>query len=118
MTIVTHLGFPRIGARRELKQALESHWRGETDADTLRAQARQLRAQHWQLQRDAGVDIPPSNDFSLYDHVLDTAFAFDAIPERYRPLLDDEPLAAYFADGTWPPGRRRRRARAGNDQVV
>jgi len=97
MTIVTHLGFPRIGARRELKQALESHWRGETDADTLRAQARQLRAQHWQLQLDAGIDIPPSNDFSLYDHVLDTAFAFDAIPERYRPLLHEEPLAAYFA---------------------
>lgn len=97
MTIVTHLGFPRIGARRELKQALESHWRGETDADTLRAQARQLRARHWQLQRDAGVDIPPSNDFSLYDHVLDTAFTFDAIPDRYRPLLDTDPLAAYFA---------------------
>jgi len=97
MTIVTHLGFPRIGARRELKQALESHWRGDTDADTLRAQARQLRAAHWQLQVDAGVDVPPSNDFSLYDHVLDTAFAFDAIPERYRPLLQGDPLAAYFA---------------------
>jgi len=97
MTIVTHLGFPRIGARRELKQALESHWRGDIDADTLRAQARLLRARHWQLQVDAGVDVPPSNDFSLYDHVLDTAFAFDAIPDRYRPLLHAEPLAAYFA---------------------
>jgi len=97
MTIVTHLGFPRIGARRELKQALENHWRGETDADTLRAQGRQLRARHWQLQRDAGVDIPPSNDFSFYDHVLDTAFAFDAIPTRYRTLLQPDPLAAYFA---------------------
>jgi 5-methyltetrahydropteroyltriglutamate--homocysteine methyltransferase len=97
MTIVTHPGFPRIGARRELKQALESHWRGETGADTLREQARQLRARHWRQQREAGVDIPPSNDFSLYDHVLDTAFAFDAIPERYRPLLDPDPLAAYFA---------------------
>lgn len=97
MTNVTHLGFPRIGARRELKQALESHWRGETSADTLRARAEALRAHHWQLQREAGVDVPPSNDFSLYDHVLDTAFAFDAIPERYRPLLEPEPLAAYFA---------------------
>ncbi len=97
MTIVTHLGFPRIGARRELKQALENHWRGETGPETLREQARQLRARHWQRQREAGVDVPPSNDFSLYDHVLDTAFGFDAIPERYRPLLDPEPLAAYFA---------------------
>ncbi|MDG2526975.1 5-methyltetrahydropteroyltriglutamate--homocysteine S-methyltransferase [Stenotrophomonas sp. HITSZ_GD] len=97
MTIVTHLGFPRIGARRELKQALESHWRGETGPEVLREQARQLRARHWRMQRAAGVDVPPSNDFSLYDHVLDTAFAFDAIPERYRPLLEPEPLAAYFA---------------------
>ncbi|KRG49272.1 5-methyltetrahydropteroyltriglutamate--homocysteine methyltransferase [Stenotrophomonas panacihumi] len=97
MTIVTHPGFPRIGARRELKQALESHWRGDTGADALREQARQLRARHWQQQREAGVDVPPSNDFSLYDHVLDTAFAFDAIPARYRPLLEPDPLAAYFA---------------------
>jgi len=97
MTSVTNLGFPRIGARRELKRALESHWRGESDAAQLQATAAGLRARHWKLQREAGVDLPPSNDFSLYDHVLDTAFLFDAIPERYRALAERDPLAAYFA---------------------
>ncbi|MCD9085554.1 5-methyltetrahydropteroyltriglutamate--homocysteine S-methyltransferase [Stenotrophomonas sp. SY1] len=97
MTSVTNLGFPRIGARRELKHALESYWRDETDAAQLQATAAALRARHWQLQHEAGVDVPPSNDFSLYDHVLDTAVLFDAIPERYRALAEHNPLAAYFA---------------------
>jgi 5-methyltetrahydropteroyltriglutamate--homocysteine methyltransferase len=97
MTIVTNLGFPRIGARRELKRALESHWQGQSSAAQLQDSARELRARHWRLQTDAGVDVPPSNDFSLYDHVLDTAVLFDAIPERYRALTDADPLAGYFA---------------------
>ncbi|MGV8959872.1 MAG: 5-methyltetrahydropteroyltriglutamate--homocysteine S-methyltransferase [Stenotrophomonas sp.] len=97
MTTVTNLGFPRIGAKRELKLALESHWRGETSAAQLQATAAELRQRHWQLQRDAGVDVAPSNDFSLYDHVLDTACLFDAIPQRYRELAQRDPLAAYFA---------------------
>ncbi|MFT3763785.1 MAG: 5-methyltetrahydropteroyltriglutamate--homocysteine S-methyltransferase [Pseudoxanthomonas sp.] len=97
MTTVTNLGFPRIGARRELKQALEAYWRGETDAAALQATARELRLRHWRLQRDAGADVVPCNDFSLYDHVLDTAFLFDAIPQRYRALADADPLAGYFA---------------------
>jgi 5-methyltetrahydropteroyltriglutamate--homocysteine methyltransferase len=97
MTIVTNLGFPRIGARRELKHALESYWRGETDAAQLQATAAELRARHWRLQRDAGVDVPPSNDFSLYDQVLDTAVLFDAIPQRYRALAQRAPLDGYFA---------------------
>lgn len=97
MTIVTNLGFPRIGARRELKRALESHWRGETGAAQLQDTARELRARHWRLQREAGADLPPSNDFSLYDQVLDAAFLFDAIPGRYRALADADPLAGYFA---------------------
>ena len=97
MTIVTNLGFPRIGARRELKWALERHWSGQDDAASLLATAAALRARHWKLQIAAGVDVPPSNDFSLYDHVLDTACLFDAIPARYRTLAEREPLAAYFA---------------------
>ncbi|WP_434031823.1 5-methyltetrahydropteroyltriglutamate--homocysteine S-methyltransferase [[Pseudomonas] boreopolis] len=97
MTIVTNLGFPRIGARRELKRALESHWQGQASAAQLQDSARELRARHWRLQVEAGVDVPPSNDFSLYDHVLDTAVLFDAIPERYRALADADPLAGYFA---------------------
>ncbi|ADV28319.1 5-methyltetrahydropteroyltriglutamate/homocysteine S-methyltransferase [Pseudoxanthomonas suwonensis 11-1] len=97
MTLTTNLGFPRIGPRRELKQALEAHWRGEMPATQLLDTARQLRARHWRLQREAGIDLPPSNDFSLYDQVLDTAFLFDAIPRRYRALVDAAPLAGYFA---------------------
>ncbi|WP_440976383.1 5-methyltetrahydropteroyltriglutamate--homocysteine S-methyltransferase [Pseudoxanthomonas winnipegensis] len=97
MTSVTNLGFPRIGPRRELKHALERYWKGEDSADALQATAAALRAQHWQLQRQAGADVLPSNDFSLYDHVLDTAFLFDALPQRYRALADADPLAGYFA---------------------
>ena len=96
MTQIGNLGFPRIGARRELKRAVEAHWRGG-DAATLQATARELRLRHWTLQREAGVDLPPSNDFSLYDQVLDAAFCVDAIPGRYRALADADPLAGYFA---------------------
>ncbi|WP_282297564.1 5-methyltetrahydropteroyltriglutamate--homocysteine S-methyltransferase [Stenotrophomonas sp. PS02289] len=97
MTTVTNLGFPRIGAKRELKRALEAYWSGQSSAQSLLDTAATLRATHWRLQRDAGVDAPPSNDFSLYDQVLDTAFLFDAIPARYRALADADPLAGYFA---------------------
>ena len=97
MTLTTNLGFPRIGARRELKHAVESHWRGESSAAQLQATARELRARHWKLQADAGIELPASNDFSLYDQVLDTAFLFDAVPQRYRALADADPLAGYFA---------------------
>ncbi len=97
MTTVANLGFPRIGAKRELKQALEAYWRAETTPLQLEEQAAELRARHWRLQREAGVDIVPCNDFSLYDQVLDTAFLLDAIPARYRALTDRDPLAGYFA---------------------
>jgi 5-methyltetrahydropteroyltriglutamate--homocysteine methyltransferase len=97
MTRVTNLGFPRIGARRELKHALESHWRGDTTAEQLRQTASELRQRHWRKQREAGVDLPPSNDFSLYDQMLDTALLFDAVPARYRPVFDADPLAGQFA---------------------
>ena len=97
MATLSNLGFPRIGARRELKHALEAFWRGDSSSQQLLDTASQLRRRHWQLQHEAGADIVPCNDFSLYDHVLDTAFLFDAIPERYRALADDDPLAGYFA---------------------
>jgi len=97
MSLVTCSGFPRIGLKRELKRALESHWRGDSHADALLDTARSLRQRHWQLQRDAGADVVPCNDFSLYDHVLDTAVLFDAIPARYRPIFDESHLDGYFA---------------------
>jgi len=97
MAILSNLGFPRIGARRELKHALEAYWRGDSSSQQLLDTAALLRRRHWQIQRDAGAEVVPCNDFSLYDQVLDTAFLFDAIPDRYRALADTDPLAGYFA---------------------
>ncbi len=97
MSHVTYSGFPRIGLKRELKRSLESHWRGETSEKALLDTARTLRRRHWQLAVDAGADVVPCNDFSLYDHVLDTAVLFDAIPSRYRPVFAENPLDGYFA---------------------
>ncbi len=83
--IATHtLGFPRIGPRRQLKRALETYWRGESDEAALQAVAREIRLGNWRLQKQAGIDLPASNDFSLYDHVLDTACLVGALPRRFR----------------------------------
>jgi 5-methyltetrahydropteroyltriglutamate--homocysteine methyltransferase len=97
MALVTTLGFPRIGLKRELKHAVESYWRGESQAAALLAMAAALRRRHWQLQAEAGADVVPCNDFSLYDQTLDTAVLFDAIPARYRPVFAQSPLDGYFA---------------------
>ncbi|TPG11774.1 5-methyltetrahydropteroyltriglutamate--homocysteine S-methyltransferase [Rhodanobacter glycinis] len=97
MSLVTFSGFPRIGLKRELKRALESHWRGAIGGETLLDTARLLRARHWRLAVDAGADVVPCNDFSLYDQVLDTAVLFDAIPARYRPVFSGSALDGYFA---------------------
>jgi len=95
MTIIqtANLGFPRIGKRRELKTALESFWSGKSDQAALLETATGLRAQNWLRQKELGVDILPSNDFSLYDHLLDTAFMIGAIPETHRGASD---LDTYF----------------------
>ena len=82
--IITHsLGYPRIGAQRELKAATESFWKGQTTRDALEATGQTLRAAHWQAQAGAGIDWVPVNDFSFYDQVLDTACLFGAIPARF-----------------------------------
>src|SRR3954447_11315202 len=90
-------GFPRIGPDRELKFATEGYWRGETSADELRDAARDIRRRNWELMRDAGIDLIPSNDFSLYDQVLDTAALVGAVPERYGHEGGDVSLDTYFA---------------------
>ncbi|TCO54284.1 5-methyltetrahydropteroyltriglutamate--homocysteine S-methyltransferase [Actinocrispum wychmicini] len=82
----TVLGYPRIGPRRELKRALEQYWSGALDAPGLRKVARQLRLDTWSDLAGRGLDSVPSNTFSYYDQVLDTALLFDAIPQRYRDL--------------------------------
>ncbi|MBB4120920.1 5-methyltetrahydropteroyltriglutamate--homocysteine S-methyltransferase [Martelella radicis] len=94
---VASLGFPRIGARRELKFALESFWAGKSGAGELLDTAEHLRRRNWILQRDKGIDVIPSNDFSLYDHVLDTAVMVGAIPSEYGWAGDDVALDVYFA---------------------
>jgi 5-methyltetrahydropteroyltriglutamate--homocysteine methyltransferase len=100
MTRSANLGFPRIGLHRELKKALESYWKGDSDAAALHATAAELRARHWQLQRDAGIDIIPSNDFSFYDHVLDTSVLLGAIPPRFAGIADPDRLYFAMARGT------------------
>lgn len=78
-----NLGYPRIGAKRELKRAVEAFWRGRISEEAMHAEAARLRAQHWQKQREAGIDLIPSNDFSFYDQVLDTAVLVGAVPTRF-----------------------------------
>ncbi|HYE37415.1 5-methyltetrahydropteroyltriglutamate--homocysteine S-methyltransferase [Methylocaldum sp.] len=81
---VTHsLGFPRIGARRELKQALEAYWAGKIGLPDLRETGRQLRERHWNLQARAGIDLVPVGDFAYYDQMLNMTALLGAIPERF-----------------------------------
>jgi 5-methyltetrahydropteroyltriglutamate--homocysteine methyltransferase len=97
MTVtVATLGFPRIGPRRELKTALESFWSGKSDEAALLGTAAQLRAEAWARQRELGADIIPSNDFSLYDHVLDLSATVGAIPAIYGWSGGKIDLATYF----------------------
>jgi 5-methyltetrahydropteroyltriglutamate--homocysteine methyltransferase len=94
---VATLGYPRIGPRRELKTALESHWSGKSDADALLAVAADLRAKAWGRQHELGADIVPSNDFSLYDHVLDHSAMVGAVPAIYGWSGGSVGLDTYFA---------------------
>lgn len=84
MVVSSVLGFPRIGAKRELKKATEGYWNGKVSAEELQKTGKELRAHNWKLQKDAGVDIIASNDFSFYDQILDASQLFNVIPERYR----------------------------------
>ncbi|MCL2162751.1 MAG: 5-methyltetrahydropteroyltriglutamate--homocysteine S-methyltransferase, partial [Betaproteobacteria bacterium] len=95
--IQTHiLGFPRMGAQRELKFALERHWRGEIDLDELESVGRTLRARHWALQSDIGLDVVTVGDFAFYDHVASHIQLLGCEPERFRFSSDTPELARYF----------------------
>jgi 5-methyltetrahydropteroyltriglutamate--homocysteine methyltransferase len=93
MAIIHNLGFPRIGAKRELKFALESYWKGESSRDALKDLGAQLRKRHWENQ--AGLDLVPVGDFAFYDQVLDMSFTLGNLPERVRNFHGD-PLDNYF----------------------
>jgi 5-methyltetrahydropteroyltriglutamate--homocysteine methyltransferase len=90
----TVLGYPRVGARRELENATEAFWEGYGTRVGLTDTAAALRRETWETLRDAGLSGIPSNTFSLYDHVLDTAVMVNAVPERFAGL---DGLKAYFA---------------------
>ena len=93
---VSTLGTPRIGPRRELKTALESFWAGKTKEPALLEAATGLRAANWARQHALGVTNIPSNDFSFYDHVLDTSAMVGAIPDIYGWKAGQVPLETYF----------------------
>ncbi|KAI4105328.1 MAG: hypothetical protein L6R37_002778 [Teloschistes peruensis] len=92
------LGFPRMGVNRDLKKATEAYWAGKLSQQDLLAEGKRLRLAHWKIQKDAGVDIIPSNDFSFYDHVLDHIQLFGATPPRYTKHNLD-PIDEFFAMG-------------------
>src|SRR5262249_5798269 len=97
MAISSNLGFPRMGVHRELKKALEVFWSGRASESELHSMGQVLRSNHWVLQKQLGIEHIPSNDFSYYDHVLDTVAMVGAVPRRYLwkgPQVDHD---TYFA---------------------
>ncbi|MCK0135531.1 5-methyltetrahydropteroyltriglutamate--homocysteine S-methyltransferase [Arenibacter sp. S6351L] len=92
------LGYPRIGAKRELKKALEKYWKGEITATELHQVGQAIRKENWLMHKEAGIDLIPSNDFSLYDQVLDATMAYGNIPTRYSEIKRSKSdLDLYFA---------------------
>ncbi|KAI0650753.1 cobalamin-independent methionine synthase [Trametes meyenii] len=98
MVLSSVLGFPRIGANREVKKAVEAYWAGKLSADELTKAAADVKKASWTSLKERGVNLIPSGDFTLYDHVLDHSAAFNVIPKRYlgKGL---SPLDVYFAMG-------------------
>ncbi|CAM3363824.1 5-methyltetrahydropteroyltriglutamate--homocysteine S-methyltransferase [Pseudomonas floridensis] len=92
MALAHSLGFPRIGADRELKKALEAYWKGDIDQHALQAVGRDLRARHWALQRDAGIELLAAGDFAWYDQVLSQSLTLGVIPRRFASTLDANAL--------------------------
>ena len=90
------IGYPRVGTLRELKFAAEKYFEGVITRAELQETAARLRETHWQTQKENGIDFIPSNDFSFYDNMLDTAVLFNIVPQRYRELGLDS-LDEYFA---------------------
>lgn len=87
-----------MGANRELKKATEAYWGDKLSKEELLKEGKRLRLEHWKIQKDAGVDVIPSNDFAYYDQVLDHIELFGVIPERYAKYKLD-PVDESFAMG-------------------
>ncbi len=97
MVLTSNLGYPRIGPKRELKFALENYWSGKSDIESLISVSETIQINNWSLQKSLGIDRIPSNDFSLYDHVLDTAVMLTAIPSRFLTEELNDHYLRYFA---------------------
>lgn len=98
--IAHNLGYPRIGSQRELKKACELYWAGKKSHQDLLQTGRNIRQENWMTQKEAGIDLIPSNDFSFYDQVLDMSLTVGAIPRRYHDLIVSKKkseLDLYFA---------------------
>jgi 5-methyltetrahydropteroyltriglutamate--homocysteine methyltransferase len=98
--IAHNLGYPRIGSHRELKKACELYWSGKSTFKNLMQAGKNIRLENWLLQKKAGIDLIPSNDFSFYDQVLDMSLMVGAIPQRYHEIILDKKnyeLDLYFA---------------------
>lgn len=97
----THiLGYPRIGSKRELKKACEQYWSGTILLEELLNTGRNICTQNWNIQKEAGIDLIPCNDFSYYDQVLDMSLVVGAIPTRYHEVVlkkNNSELDLYFA---------------------
>lgn len=101
MLLTNNLGYPRVGPFRELKKANEAYWAKKISKEELLNVAKEIREANWKTQKEAGIDLIPSNDFSFYDQVLDLSLTVGAIPARYSSLLDkidkNYSLDLYFA---------------------
>ena len=98
MILSSSLGYPRIGPNRELKWLLESFWNKKINENDFLQNISNIKKNNWLTQRKAGVHFIPSNDFSLYDHVLDMCLTVDAIPERFKKLKNKKnKFDLYFA---------------------
>jgi len=107
--MLTHnLGYPRIGAQRQLKKACEAYWADKISLEQLQEAGKVLRKDNWLLQRDAGIDLIPCNDFSLYDHVLDMTLALGAVPERYRQLVHTSGIQKSTSISQWQGATKER----------
>jgi 5-methyltetrahydropteroyltriglutamate--homocysteine methyltransferase len=107
MTIASNLGFPPLGAARELKRATEGYWSGKLTLTQLLATGAELRGRNWRLQRDLGIDRIPANDFSFYDRMLDTCAMVGAVPPRYGWKGEWVDPGTYFAMARGNQGKGR-----------
>src|SRR5712691_4977542 len=107
MTIASNLGFPPLGAARELKRATEGYWAGKLSAQQLLVTGAELRRRHWELQRAIGIDRIPANDFSFYDRMLDTCALVGAVPPRYGWKGNEVDADTYFAMARGSQGKGR-----------